>query len=260
LRVGFYLDDGVFPSSPAVRRAVREAAAALAGAGAKVVAWQPYQPACAMHLFFALMGGDRMQGFKQALRGEPAHPALKPLIFLAGRSRTTLALMRALLGALGQETLAQVTRLFANYTVSDYWKAAEDALDFRRGFATAMDHADGGPIDLILGPACALPAFRHGTTRDLGLAGVNTAQYNLLGYPAGVVPVTRVRAAEEGERAPSRDVIAKLARECDRGSSGLPIGVQVAARPWLEHVALAAMHVVEQAARSGREYPVAPQL
>ena len=157
-------------------------------------------------------------------------------------------------------TLAHATRLFDNYTVRDYWKAAEEALDFERGFASAMDHAQGGPIDLILGPTCALPAFRHGTTKDLGLAGVNTAQYNLLGYPAGVVPVTRVRAAEQDERAQSRDVIAKLARECDQGSSGLPIGVQVAARPWLEHVALAAMHVVEQAARSGPEYPGSPQL
>jgi len=123
-----------------------------------------------------------------------------------------------------------------------------------------MDQAEGGPLDLIVGPACALPAFRHGTTKDLGLAGVNTAQYNLLGYPAGVVPVTRVRAGEEGERASSGDIVEKLARECESGSAGLPIGVQVAARPWQEHLALAAMRVIEEVARKGKDYPANPRV
>jgi len=253
LRVGFYLDDGVFPSSSAVKRAVREAAAALGAAGAKVVPWQPYQPGEAMRLAFALLSGDRLEGFRAMLRVGPVHPSIKILFFLAGRSRRTLALMR---GVLGQKTLAQNTRLFDHYTVSDYWKATEQARDYERGFAQALDRVDGGPLDLIVGPTCALPAFRHGTTKDLGLAGVNTVQYNLLGYPAGVVPVTRVRPGEESERAPSRDVIEKLARECDIGSAGLPIGVQVAARPWQEHVALAAMHAIETAARKGSDYPV----
>jgi fatty acid amide hydrolase len=258
LRVGFYLDDGVFGSAPAVKRAVREAAAALAAAGAKVVPWQPYQTDQAMLLFFALLGGDRLQTLKQTLRGGSTHPSIKTLLFLAGRSRPTLALLRGLLGALGQKTLAEGTRLFDNYTVSDYWKAAEEALDFQRAFAQAMDRADGGPLALILGPPCALPAFRHGTTKDIGLAGVNTAQYNLLGYPAGVVPVTRVRAAEESERPPSRDLVEKLARACELGSAGLPVGVQVAARPWHDHVALAAMQVIERAARAAADYPASP--
>jgi len=260
LRVGFYLDDGIFPSSPAVRRAVREAASALASAGATVVPFQPYRPAEALHLFFALMGGDRLRSMKDILRGEAAHPSLKPLFFLAGRSPLTLALLRALLGVAGQATLAQATRLFDHYTVKDYFQATEQAIDFRRAHLRAMDTVQGGPLELILGPACALPAFRHGTTKDLGLAGTNTIQYNLLGYPAGVVPVTRVRAGEEADRVPSRDVIEKLARECDIGSAGLPVCVQIAARPWQDHLALAAMRVVEQAARKTSDYPAAPAI
>jgi fatty acid amide hydrolase len=258
LRVGFYTDDGIFRSSPAVRRAVRGAASALASAGAKVVPFQPYQPAEVLHLFFALMGGDRLQSLKDRLRGEAAHPSLKPLLFLAGRSSHTLALLRALLGAAGQATLAQATRMFDHYTVKDHFRAVERALEFRREHLRMMDTAEGGPLDLILGPVCALPAFRHGTTKDLGLAGTNSIQYNLLGYPAGVVPVTRVRAGEETDRAPSRDVIEKLARECDLGSAGLPVGVQIAARPWRDHLALAAMRVVEQAAREATDYPAMP--
>jgi fatty acid amide hydrolase len=250
LRVGFYLDDGVFPSSPAVRRAVREAADALAAAGATIVPWQPYRPWEAMRLGFALLGGDRLEGFRAHLRGGPAHPSIKTLLFLAARSRGALRLIRWLAATLGQRTLAQGTRLFDHRTVTDYWNAVAQAREYAQGFSAAMAQSPGGPLDVILGPVCALPAFRHGTTKDLGLAGVNTLQYNLLGYPAGVVPVTRVRADEENGRAASRDIIEKLARECDRGSAGLPVGVQVAARPWQEHVALAAMRVIEMASAS----------
>jgi fatty acid amide hydrolase len=41
LRVAVYVDDGIFPVAPAVRRAVHEAAAMLSSAGATVCAWQP---------------------------------------------------------------------------------------------------------------------------------------------------------------------------------------------------------------------------
>lgn len=62
------------------------------------------------------------------------------------------------------------------------------------------------PFDLILCPASSLPAWKHGAARELNLGGAYTILYNLLGYPAGVVPVTRVRADEESERATSRDL------------------------------------------------------
>jgi fatty acid amide hydrolase len=83
--------------------------------------------------------------------------------------------------------------------------------------------------------------------------------YNLLGYPAGVVPVTRVRADEETERETSRDVIPRAARTVESGSAGLPVGVQVVARPWREHVALAAMQEIENAAHNSGDFPFIPQ-
>jgi fatty acid amide hydrolase len=67
-----------------------------------------------------------------------------------------------------------------------------------------------------------------------------------------------VRAAEESERPPSRDLVEKLARACELGSAGLPVGVQVAALPWHDHVALAAMQVIERAARAAADYPASP--
>jgi fatty acid amide hydrolase len=84
--------------------------------------------------------------------------------------------------------------------------------------------------------------------------------YNLLGYPAGVVPFTRVRADEEVGRTRSRDMVQQAAYKVEQGSVGLPVGVQVIARPWREHVALAAMRAIEDVARAHDDFPHMPAI
>jgi fatty acid amide hydrolase len=112
---------------------------------------------------------------------------------------------------------------------------------------------------VIVCPGCSLPAFTHGSSRDLLTAGGYTILYNVLGYPAGIVPVTRVRSGEEVGRKASRDVVEQAARKVELGSAGLPVGVQVVARPWREHVALAAMRAIEEVVHTHDDYPgIAP--
>ncbi|HZW52552.1 MAG TPA: amidase family protein, partial [Candidatus Elarobacter sp.] len=114
-------------------------------------------------------------------------------------------------------------------------------------------------FDVVLCPPCALPAFTHGAARELGLAGTYSLLPNVLGFPAGVVPVSRVRADEEdGQSAASRDAVDRVAATVRRGSAGLPVGVQIIARPWREDVALAAMRAIQSAASERAGYPVTP--
>ncbi|HKU36567.1 MAG TPA: amidase family protein [Polyangiales bacterium] len=100
--------------------------------------------------------------------------------------------------------------------------------------------------DVVLSPPAALPAVRHGATLELGTMGTYTTAYNVLGCPAGVVPWTRVREGEESDRAPSRDRRDRAASESERGSAGLPIGVQIAAAPHCDHVVLGVLRALEQ--------------
>jgi amidase len=72
--------------------------------------------------------------------------------------------------------------------------------------------------DLILTPAAELPAQPHGQPEGRI---PYTLPYSLTGYPAVVV-------------------------RCATSPEGMPIGVQVVARPWREDVALAAAHLLEQ--------------
>ena len=85
-------------------------------------------------------------------------------------------------------------------------------------------------VQVLLTPVCSVPAFRH-RERSWDVEGrrVNyldamsyTQWFNVLGNPCVVVPV-------------------------GRSADGLPIGVQVVARPWQEHLALGVAERIEAA-------------
>jgi fatty acid amide hydrolase len=247
LRVAVYEDDGLFPAAPAMRRAVREAAQALERAGATVTPWTPPDLRTVWDLFYGLLGADRGRGMRTLLRGEKIDPNLAPLVMSTKLSRPVLGLLRALLGALGQRRTIDVIGAFGYGDTHHYWELVEAQLAYRARFAEALDRDAGGPFDLVLCPPCPLPAFTHGAARDLAVPGTYSMLPNVLGFPAGVVPVTSVRAGEEGETATgSRDAVEKAAAKVRRGSAGLPACVQVIGRPWRDEVALAAMRAIER--------------
>ena len=255
LRVAYYTDDGTFKVAPAVRRAVLEAADTLKNCGAQVTAWSPPDVQHAVDLFFGIMSADGGRGLIQTLGKNKRDPRIKTLLFMGQRSRPTLALLGWLFRLLGQEGLAGSIRNFGHKDTLHYWQLVEAQMEYQRRFLEALNHDEGGPFDLILCPACSLPAFTHGSASNLILAGGYTALYNVLGYPTGIVPVTRVRSDEEVGRTPSRDIVEQTARKVELGSAGLPVGVQVVARPWREHVVLAAMRTIEEVVSARSDYP-----
>jgi len=239
LRVAFYTDDGTFTPAPAVRRAVREAVASLEARGAVAREWSPPDAGYARDLFFGLLTADGFAGCRRML-GRDRRDSRIAKIELAARSKR---LVELILGMSGRRRLRR--EVIANYGHTDtdhYWRLVEAAIDYRQRFLDALRG-----FDVIICPATALPAFRHGAAEELVLAGAYTCLYNVLGWPAGVVPVTRVGRDEESDRAPSADKMDVAARDTERGSAGLPVAVQVAARPWREDLVLAAMGAIESA-------------
>jgi amidase len=88
---------------------------------------------------------------------------------------------------------------------------------FRRSLLSFMEE-----FDVLVCPVCSFPGMAHGSTYDRLSAFSYTMTYNLTGWPAAVV-----RAGSSRE--------------------GLPIGVQIVARPWREDVALAVAAKIERA-------------
>jgi fatty acid amide hydrolase len=260
LRVAYYGDDGTFPIAPAVRRAVVEAAGMLAGRGAQVTEWRPPDAARALALWLGVIAADGGKHYRRILRGSKVDPRLSGNLLLVRRSRPTLAIVRGLLRLTGQRGLADLVGSFGRKDALHYFELVEAQSEYQHRFAQAMDGDEGGPFDVILCPAAPVPALRHGGSRFIATAGACNVLYNVLGYPAGVVPVTRVRSGEDLPRKRSVDLMQRAARQAEIGSVGLPIGVQVVARPWREHVALAAMLAIEEAARAQPGFPAHPPL
>lgn len=246
LRVGVYEHDGLFAASPGVRRVVREAAAALREAGARVVEFRIPDPGEVHSLYYSLLSADGTAGLHRLLHGSRRDARVSQLLLLGSRSRALRQTLGLLAKSLGQAHLAALVRSLGEVSVDEYWQQCERQADYRARFTATMDASEIGALDLLIGPVVATPAFTHGATAKLGVPGIYTTLYNVLGWPAGVVPVSRVKEGEESDRPAQRDRAERAAAQVEAGSAGLPLAVQVAARPWHEHQSLAAMAAIER--------------
>ena len=108
----------------------------------------------------------------------------------------------------------------------EFTKALEDLDQYRSDMLQFMRE-----YDVIVSPTTAQPAQPHGEySKEEGYA-IYTHPYNLTGWPATVV-------------------------RCGTSSEGLPIGVQVVARPWREDVSLAVAAFLESTLGGWQKPPI----
>jgi amidase len=142
----------------------------------------------------------------------------------------------------GRESdLSPLLKQFSSWVAADTPHTAQSLLDnwILRDVLRLQIFEQMRDCPILLCPVAAIPAFRHGE-RSWEING-KTVQYldawsytewfNLLGTPAAVVPV-------------------------GQSPEGLPIGVQICARPWQEEVVLAVAEVVEKECGGWRSPPV----
>ncbi len=257
LRVGFYLEDDHFPYSPAVRRAVGQAADALRGSVAEVVKWEAPPTREAVELFYGLIsaGGDVVL---RQLGRNPKTPQIAGLVQVLRTPGAVRPALARVLRASGNDRLADVLDYIRSVDAGDYHDMVLRANRFRERVLQSMDEAG---VDAVICAVHPLPALRHGGSYLLGSIAGCTFLWNLMGVPSGSAAVTRVREDEQAGRDPrSRDRVERAAAETDAGSAGLPIGVQVVARPWREDIVLALMRRLQEALRGRPDYPSRPPI
>jgi Asp-tRNA(Asn)/Glu-tRNA(Gln) amidotransferase A subunit family amidase len=210
IRIGYFEDDGRTPVTPETRIAVQKAAEALARAGLQVV---PF----------------RLEGLEQARQlwwqffGIAGGMILGPLA--SGHENDISSILKEFL------SWASAEPAHTGHSLLETW-LQRDQLHTR-----VLSQMQDCPI--LLCPAAAIPAFRHGerqwmiegkTVKYLD-AWSYTEWFNVLGNPAAVVPV-------------------------GQSTDGLPIGVQIVGRPWEEELVLAIAEEVERECGGFRAPPV----
>jgi fatty acid amide hydrolase len=128
-----------------------------------------------------------------------------------------------------------------------YERIVDKALLERKFKAAFVDNK----FDAIVFPALGIPSPKHGDIGNLLPALSYSMLANLLHWPAGVVPVTRIADGEDDYDIASlskqqQDSVAKLTKETMKGSKGLPIGVQVMTRKWQDELCLYVMAEIER--------------
>ena len=200
IRIGYFEDDGRTPVTPETRAAIRTAAGALRRAGFQVEPFRPEGLELARQLWWKIFGiaGGMLLG--PMMRGHEAE--ISPLL-----------------------------RQFSGWVATEPVHTGESLLDtwLQRDVVRMQIFAQMRKYPVLLCPAAAVPAFRHGE-RSWQVEG-RTVQYldawsytewfNLLGTPAAVVPV-------------------------GKSPEAMPIGVQIVARPWEEELVLSVAAAVEQ--------------
>jgi fatty acid amide hydrolase len=222
LRIGYYESDGSTKPAPAIQRVLREAAAALEERGASIDAFTVPTVSKVNELCDLIFGADGGRAARRVL-GESERDWRIDLILSEASGRTDAT------------------------TAERYFRAVDDVRKYQLNFLERLDELH---IDAVICPPSALPAIPHGRSLELQAPESYTVLHNVVGLPAGVVAASRVRPDEESDG--RRE---SVERAVERESVGLPVGVQVAARPWREDIVLAIMGALEEHFTEGPDYP-----
>ncbi|MGJ5621384.1 amidase [Sulfitobacter sp. MF3-043] len=256
MRIGMYVENGHFPVSPAIRRAILEAADALRSMGATVEPIVPPDAREAIRIFIGATSAGGGKFFKTLLGDEEPIPQVADLLRGIWTKPALLRVAAWLQDMKGQGHQAYAMRCLGTRSVAEYWSLADARTDFRQKFLQSLDD---GHFDAVICPPFALPAIPHNTCQHLLPSAGYAIVYNVIGAPAGVVSLTNVRPDEESDRVVSRDLADITASAVEQGSAGLPVGVQVVARHWREDIVLAVMSALEDHFRSKPDYPTIPE-
>jgi fatty acid amide hydrolase len=259
LRIAAWTDDGVFAPSPAIARAVRQAAAALRARGAEVIELDVaemqklFHPSEAFDLYCSLVSADGGADARRLARGSKLDPRVRRLMWIAGLSRPMRAVVVAGLKQAGHYWMARLVHCARPRSADAYWQLIERKNQLVSRVLAAL--AERG-IQALLCPPYALPAPPHVRAFDLLAASSYSLLINLLGLPSGTFAMSRVAPGEDESRHHSRDKVLRTARLTDQGSVGLPVGVQVSSLPWREDLVLAVMLALEQASAGNPDFPI----
>ncbi|CAI5777245.1 Hypothetical predicted protein [Podarcis lilfordi] len=246
LRIGYYEDDGYFQPSPSMRRAVRETKNLLQLRGHTLIPFVPPRLNYVVdELYTKGLFSDGCANLLDKFKGDIVDPNLKSQINCYRLPILVKRIFAFLLKPIYPRIARDLNALCGVGSAKNLWNHHVAATMYREEFLAEWRRLK---LDVILCPALG-PAFNEGYPGKLFAATSYTNLYNLLNFPAGVVPVTTVSQADEEElkhyTGHYGDPWDKRMKEAVSDAVGLPVAVQCVAVCWQEELCLRFMKEVE---------------
>nr|XP_009672499.1 PREDICTED: vitamin D3 hydroxylase-associated protein-like [Struthio camelus australis] len=246
LRIGYYEGDGYFQPSPSMRRAVQQTRKLLQEAGHTLVPFAPPKIDYVVdELFTRGLFSDGTAHLVDCFTGDIVDPNLKSQFNTYRLPVLVKRILAIILKPIYPRIARDLNALCGVGSAKNLWNQHAAVAAYCTEFIAKWRKLG---LDVILCPVLG-PAFNHGYAGKLFAATSYTNLYNVLNFPAGVVPVSTVTRADEEElkhyRGHYRDPWDKRLVQAVEGAVGLPVAVQCVALPWQEELCLRFMKEVE---------------
>ncbi|NP_001091200.1 fatty acid amide hydrolase, gene 1 S homeolog [Xenopus laevis] len=250
LTIGFYDTDGYFLPSPGMRRAIQETKALLEEAGHKLVPFSPPRIEYALNElcirgFFADGGSTLVDKFNADI----VDPNLKQQMLLYKIPTIVKKIITFFMRPVFPRIANHVNAHCGVGSVKQLWKHNAAIKEYRCEYINEWKKLN---LDALLCPMLG-PAFNIGCPGKLFAGFCFTMLFNILNFPAGVLPVNIVTPEDEEElknyKGYYNDLWDKDVIKGMEDGVGLPLAVQCVALPWQEEQCLRLMKEVENVTR-----------
>ncbi|VDK88162.1 unnamed protein product [Litomosoides sigmodontis] len=247
LRIGYYVDDGFLKPVPACSRAVVQTVEKLKAVGHELVLFHFPDPENAASLFYRGLMPYGSSQVSQMYANEVVHPLLRTFVFLLKLPFCVRSIVSYILSFISTPLSIVAGSYVRNLEDLRITQTLTD--QYIEKFTNQWNALE---LDALICPAFTVPAVPHAYPSNLGVCAFATGLYNLLDFPAGIVPTGTVNSdddrllADENFWHTGIDLALKILKNAARDSAGLPVAVQVVTLPLKEESCLSVMREVEQ--------------
>jgi len=253
LRIGVVFDDPYCESFPAIRNVVQEVVNKMKEKGHEIIKveenWTEE---------FLLTGMPVMQAhgmasnIEKTLAGELPESFYRLQILLSYLPKFMMKFLGFMGKFVGEERFGKLMGILYDRDLEEYYQAVYKKELLKDKFA---DFWMANQFDCLITPILPYPAIKHGDAEIIQGLIASTFIYNIMGMPAGVVPIRNIKANEEYYHTRFQDMPARKLKDMVQDIKGLPVGVQIATWNYDDETCLAVMKQIEEEFKY-HQYPV----
>lgn len=245
LRIGYYEEDGFFQPNPSMRRILLETKKLLEEAGHTLIPFRVPRVHDMLDLYMKVLLGDGGRTLADKFKDDILDPHLRVMFLLCKIPKAVKKSLSFILHPIFPRISRVVLAAAGARSVQEHWMHQTAVEEYQAEFISEWRKLD---LDVLLAPMLG-PAFNSGYPGKLLVSCSYTMLFNILQFPAGVVPVGSVTAEDEEAlrhyTGYDNDVWDKLFRKAVADGVGLPLSVQCVALPYQDELCLRFMKEVQ---------------